>query len=766
MRRNELASRAERSAADTVKPHIRLRTNLLVAALALAGVGSAQAGNPTTDAESAHLTGTAGSPATLAAIAASGLATPPETPGPEAAGAPSLGTITVTGTREEALLAETPISVGVIDEETIALDKPSHPAQIIGQVPGAAVAVTNGEGHTTAIRQPFTTSPVYLFLEDGIPTRATGFFNHNGLFEIDVPQSGGIEVTRGPGTALYGSDAIGGIVNVLTREPSEAREFGASLEFGEFGWRRALIDANLPYADGGVRGDLNFTETDGWRDATGYERQGGIFRWDHRIGDAGRLKTHFGFSTIDQQTGASSPLTRDDFRNAPKTNYFPIAFRKVDAYRLNTTYEHRTEKDLFALTALLRDNRMDLLASFALNFDPTVWTVQNQSIGLLGRWRRDLADAFDSTLIVGFDFDFSPGERDEQAIDPVTQGGGASRRFLDFTVGPTIYDYDVDFRAISPYIHFETSPLERLRLTAGLRYDTLRYEFDNAFDASPIRVQRAFPGTRFYGQVADTTVDFDRFSPKFGATWALSDGHSLYASYNHSFRAPSEGQLFRPSAGFSAAAAQALADSAVTLKPIKAEQIEFGVRGQFGVLDYDAVVYELRKTDDIVTLRDTVTNFTQSVNAGETEHRGVEVGVGIAATDTLRLDSAFSYARHEYTDWLTSTGDFTGNDIESAPRVMLNTRLTWRPIEAARLQLEWVRIGWYWLDAENTAKYNGHDVFNLRGNWTVHRHISLFASLNNLSDKRYADSAQIRSGEAVFSPALPRNVIGGIEVRW
>jgi iron complex outermembrane recepter protein len=53
--------------------------------------------------------------------------------------------------------------------------RPMHPGQILGQIPGVAVAVTNGEGHTAAIRQPFTTSLVYLFLEDGIPTRATGF---------------------------------------------------------------------------------------------------------------------------------------------------------------------------------------------------------------------------------------------------------------------------------------------------------------------------------------------------------------------------------------------------------------------------------------------------------------------------------------------------------------------------------------------------------------------------------------------------------------
>ena len=74
--------------------------------------------------------------------------------------------------------------MGVIKGDAVREVRPTHPSQIISQVPGAAVAVTNGEGHTTAIRQPFTTNPVYLFLEDGIPIRSTGFFNHNALYHL------------------------------------------------------------------------------------------------------------------------------------------------------------------------------------------------------------------------------------------------------------------------------------------------------------------------------------------------------------------------------------------------------------------------------------------------------------------------------------------------------------------------------------------------------------------------------------------------------
>jgi iron complex outermembrane receptor protein len=93
-----------------------------------------------------------------------------------------LEVITVTATKEKSTLQETPASIGVIHEDALRFASPSHPQQLLSQIPGVAVGVTQGEGHTMAIRQPFSTSPVYLYLEDGIPTRATGFFNHNALY--------------------------------------------------------------------------------------------------------------------------------------------------------------------------------------------------------------------------------------------------------------------------------------------------------------------------------------------------------------------------------------------------------------------------------------------------------------------------------------------------------------------------------------------------------------------------------------------------------
>lgn len=669
--------------------------------------------------------------------------------------------VTVTATREAARLVETPASVGAVKGEDIATDKPSHPAQVMSQVPGVAVSVTNGEGHTTAIRQPFTTSPVYLFLEDGIPTRSTGFFNHNALYEINVPQAGGIEVNRGPSSALYGSDAIGGVVNVITREPPTGREVQGSVELGEHGWRRALIGGGDGYESGGWRADLNLTKTDGWRDETGYDRASGTFRWDHFVGDSVFMKTMFGFSDIDQETGANSPLVREDYKHDPTRNYLPIAFREVRALRLSTTIERDTGDTLWSVTPYVRDNRMDLLASFMLRFDPTLAETENQSYGLMAKWRQDFAP-LRARLIAGVDVDFSPGGRRENAIDPVRRGAGASQEFVAYSLGPRIYDYDVEYRGVSPYLHGEISPTERLRLTAGLRYDDLRYELDNDLAGSVVNF-----GTGFYGQADDTEVSFHRLTPKLGATYALTENLHLFASYNQGFRAPSESQLFRPSRARSVEEARILARSALELDAIKADQYELGVRGVAAGVSYDLVAYELTKRDDIVSQRDPATTRTITTNAGKTRHRGVELGLGAPLARTLRFDVALSYAKHEFVDWVTNQGDFSGNEQQSAPRFLSNARLTWTPSDALRAQLEWTRIGSYWLDDANTAKYHGHKLFNLRGNYAVGPNASLFGSVHNLGDTRYADSAQLSTNSTpAYSPGLPRTLIVGVEATW
>lgn len=691
----------------------------------------------------------------------------------------TLGEITVTGTREGQLVAETPATVGVIKESALKEVRPTHPSEVMGQVAGVWVNVTGGEGHQAAIRQPLTTSPVYLYLEDGVPTRATGFFNHNALYEVNLPQAGGIEISKGPGSALYGSDAIGGVINVLTRKPPTRAELEISAEAGSYGWWRALVSGGNSFGDDAVRASLNVTHTDGWRDSTGYDRQAGTLRWDRAVGGDAVLKTVLTFSDIDQQTAGSSAISESDYRNNPTVNYTPISFRKVEAFRLSSAYERERANTLLSITPYYRNDSMDLLANWSLGYDPTVYESGNESFGLLLKQRMDFAP-LRTRLIVGTDLDYSPGDLLENRITTTSTGSFYTKVYTGYTIGPRVYDYDVTYQGVSPYVHTEVSPTDRLRLTGGLRYDDIRYRFDNHFDASPVAA-----GTALYGQAADGNLEYRHWSPKLGATYAFSAQLNGFVAYNQAFRAPSERQLFRAAAGstsgfatpaLAAQAAQQAAQSALELKPIKADSYEVGLRGNAGKdLSYEASVYQLSKTDDILSLRDPATGATTVTNAGKTRHQGIELGLGAAFAAAWRADLAFSYAEHRYENWVTRKGnsnvDYSGKEMELAPRTLANARLTWGDARRGLVQLEWVHAGSWWSDQPNTLKYGGHDILNLRGQYPVAQDIKLFANVHNLTDKRYAESTGTGSGAGgaifqTYAPGLPLTAVAGVEVKW
>lgn len=667
----------------------------------------------------------------------------------------NLGEISVTGTREETAKAETPATVGTVTDEAITFTRPAHPTEIMGRISGVHINVTNGEGHATAIRHPITTGAVYLFLEDGIPTRSTGFYNHNALYETNLPQAAGVEVTKGPGTSLYGSDAIGGIVNVITKAAPLEPEAEINLETGAAGWRRFLGSAGTPVGEGGVRADLNLTHTDGWRDGTEYDRQSANLRWDGYVGGAS-LKALFTAANIDQQTAGTSRLSEDDYENDPTKNLTPISYREVQAYRFSLDYEKEDADTLLSITPYVRSNTMEYMPNWSLGYDPNITETGHNSLGVQLKYRKDFAPSR-TRLVVGADIDYSPGSRLEHSINPVKDADGI---YTSYTVNEVIYDYDVAYLGVSPYLHVETSLTERTRLTAGLRYDKMQYDYNNNMADGALIITPWDPSTRkvTYNHPSDTTVDFSHLSPKLGLTYLFSDNLNGFASYRRAFRAPSEGDLFRPGKS----------DASLDLEPVKVDSYELGLRGRNGSLDYELSVYHMIKTDDLVSYKDPVTDETYTANAGETLHRGVEITTGAPLAAAWRLDLSYSYSTHTYEDWVESGTDYSGNEIPSAPSHLVNARLGYSPalLNGGKVELEWERLGSYWLDNANTERYDGHDVLNLRANYPVSQQLEVYGRVMNLRDERYATAAALSAGAPQYAPGAPRSVYVGMTARF
>lgn len=663
------------------------------------------------------------------------------------AAAVALPEVVVSSSREAEAAALTPLSVGVIGEQQIEEARAHHPAEIVNRSPGVYVSNFGGEGHATAVRQPITTKALYAYLEDGVPIRSTGFFNHNALYEINLPQAGRIEVIKGPGSAIYGSDAVGGVFNAFTRDPSARPEVEMFMEGGSNTYLRALGSASTTAGRHGFRADVNVTRSDGWRDGAPYDRQSGTLRWDLQLGERSRLKTVATLSHIDQPADGGSDLTRDDFERIPTRIYTPIAYRRVLAARLSTELQVRGEASSFGATLYTRHNELDLLPSWQLSFDPQVWESRHRSVGLLTRYRHTITP-LRTNLSTGVDLEYSPGSRLETEIVPQRAG----QVFTAYTTGTVQYDYDVTFWQTSPYIQADVALMSGLLLNAGLRFDYLGYDYDNRLGEL---------ATGRHRRPASTGVSFARLSPKLGVAWELTPAASVFASYRAAFRAPSESQLFR----------QGSAENTVGLEPVKAHSYEAGVRvGLGGIATVEATAYTMRLDDDILTFFDPETGLRLTQNAGETRHRGVEVGIGIAPVDAIRLDLAASYARHTYEAWQPRPDvSYTGNEMELAPRFLGNARITYRPefLSSGQVSVEWVRLGSYWMDPENTHKYDGHDLVNAYATIPVAQQFELVGRVTNLGDRRFAETSSYNAQQGErYRPGAPRQFFLGAQYRF
>jgi iron complex outermembrane receptor protein len=645
--------------------------------------------------------------------------------------------VTVSASRDAQSVATTPLAIGVIDASELAATRAHHPAELITRTPGAWVSNLGGEGHSTAIRQPITTKAVYQYLEDGIPIRSTGFFNHNGLYEVNLPQAGRLEVIKGPGSAVYGSDAIGGAVNAYTRDPSTNRTAEFSFEGGTAGYTRAMGTVSGGFGSSAIRADLNVTDSDGWRTRAPYGRESATLRWDLRLGANSRLKTVVSGSHIDQPSDGGSDLSRADFDSMPTRNLSPITYRRVEALRFSTEYSAQSGLNSYGATAYARHNALDIMPSWQLAFDPQIWESANRSFGLMLRGRRALP-ALRTSVSVGIDAEVSPGSRFEQRITP-TQAAGI---YTGYTKSEIHYDYDVRFWQAAPYLQLAITPITGLSLDLGARYDRLGYDYDTRLAVEDTGSHR-IPGS--------TSVDYQRLTPKIGATYQIAEGVNLYASYRGGFRVPSESQLFR----------QGAAVSTVDLQPVRAENIETGLKVRLGgVAAFEATVYEMRMHDDILTFFDPGTGLRTAQNAGETRHRGIEAGIEVAPIRPLRVSATATWGEHTYVDWRPRADqDLSGNEMELAPEFFGAFRATWQPAQFGRgsVSAEWIQMGKYWQDPQNTHRYNGHDLVNVFATLPVTANLELVGRVSNLFDERFAETSSFNTTQGErLRPGQPR----------
>jgi len=645
-----------------------------------------------------------------------------------------LETMSVTGSRIGRALGDDSEAISVIGGKDIELTGPSHINEVLNNVPGVWLSRGNGQEHLTAIRSAVLTGPgscgAFYFAEDGIPLRGHGFCNVNALFDTNSEQAGRIEVLRGPGTVVHGSNAVNGIINVISQAPPQQSESRISIEGGPHDYRRLKLQNGSTSGNHGYLLSVHGESDGGYKNDSGYDQQKFNLRYDYD-GDTWKITSLLSGANLNQET-AGYLVGKDSYKDESrkKENPDPDAYRNSKSIRYYSSFSRDSAKDLhIIITPYLRYTEMDFLQHFlpgTPNEENGERTVGLQSIAHLN-------SSADFTLFSGLDMELT------KAYLKQTQGGLG---FGPFPSGKQ-YDYEVDGVYTAWFIGSDWQVSENHLLKLSARYDIQLYTYNNqmvdgntADDGSSCAGQPCR-----YARPSDDSNQFRNPSYHLGYIHSLNDNTDLIFNAAHGFRAPQASEMYRLQA----------TQVDVELDEESLDSAEVGMRARFFRMQWQVLAYWMEKDDLII--RDAFVNF----NGGNTISKGLEITLDWSLTDTLNWAFQGSYAKHSYDNDVVAGTE--GNDLDTAPRQLFSTEVIWQPWSGALLSLQLTHQSEYFLDAENTLEYPGHTLTNLRFRQDFECGLYGVVRVSNLADVDYAERADVDfSGDYRYFVGEPRSV--------
>lgn len=661
------------------------------------------------------------------------------------ASAAGIDEIFVTASRAPQTVQSLAGNAFALDSDTLTNTAHQHIQQALIKVPGVSMHRNDGMEYLPAIRSPVLSGAgacgSYLMAEDGIPLRPAGFCNVNELFESHTEQAARIEVIRGPANVMYGSNALHGVINVLTPEVAEDVA-SLSVETGPNAYKRLKLTVGNEQHLLAITG----LSSDSFRDESGVDQQKLTYKNRFIVNDV-VVTSALSAVNLNQETAgyiSGTDVYKDKALAA--TNPNPEAYRDARAVRVWSRIEKQMDGASWIVTPYMRYSKMDFLQHFL----PGTPLEQNgqSSVGVQSLYK--MAEA-DYTLSMGLDAEVTNGWLKQTQENPTV--GSA---FLVGTIPQgKHYDYEVKATQLAPFVQVDWAPTDAATVSAGVRYERMSYDYDNLMVDGRTREDGTtcgFGGCR-YTRPADSRDDFSNWSPFVGGLINVSPQVQLFANLAEGFRAPQAVELYRLQR------AQQIAD----LDSEKLRSLEVGTRGGFDALSYELTLYTMQK--DNVIFRDS--DFF-NVSNGKTSHKGLELALRYQFNPQWDVSWAGSLARHQYENSdLSSDIEIAGNDVDTAPKQFGVVDLGWQPSASSRYALEWVYMGAYFTDPENEHRYDGHDLLNLRAHWAINEQLKLSARLLNALDTRYAERADYSSfGGDRYFPGAPRSLYVSLNIAW
>lgn len=553
-----------------------------------------------------------------------------------------------------------------------------------------------------------------LVLVDGVPlnSAATGGVGWNALKDLDIDR---IEVFKGPGSSLYGSNAMAGTVNIITRGPRK----GLSLEtaYGTYNTLKTRAGG------GGAIGRLLLSAEAGTLSSDGYitapkhlrsaytiksdvqEKSAGA-RAAYALRELGDLELKYDY--FNGRNGAGSKQTVDQYREK-------VTDRVQASWKASAGNWVWQLAPYYLRTADVNVSQKSGVATYA--------DIVRKDLGTMASASRSFAGG----LLASGGLDLRLG-----ALDGRDSSGSPSAAPFSRDKGRT--------DTAAAYLHLERKFLaDRLSLSAGLRYDNVFLH--DAFTENTSHANFAASN----GPLPDRT--WQKFSPRAGAGWKYSDKASQYVSWSRGFRTPPLENLtlsLRRGAKYQIASPD--------LAPETADTAETGFKtNPLPGLYLDPSVYYTRARD-LIYFTLTVSPFYKYRNMAEVEIYGLELPVKYMA-GPVTLSAACALSRSEVKKGVSDTADIRGKRLTYAPGAIYSAGVSYA-WENNTAGLTWLRKSKQYTSDTNETSLPGYSLVSAALTRRFSEKFSASLACDNLFNEVHTEDDDTLSPGRTFTGAF------------
>jgi len=355
-----------------------------------------------------------------------------------------------------------------------------------------------------------------------------------------------IEVIRGPASSLYGSEAIGGAINFITREPGVSPMARLGIQGNSIGYQRMdLSMSNTMGKVGAYVSGYYARSRNGYRDYSDFDKLALTAKLNYTVSE--NTKWSNSLSYIDYVADMSGSLDSANYYGEEYSSVYTFTNRDVNSLRFKSQLQHFWNKNAETNISLVyRKNSIAQIPSYRIKDDFSPWGNPGGDKNLAHGESNENAfnsytailqhqqnfDFLNSSITAGLSVDHSPNNYKANYISIHKNDDRIYDSYIDHA-DSLLTDYEVGLTNIASYIRGELSPLEKLKVILAIRYDGFIYNYNNNLSSS------AFSGA------PDSKDKFSAITPKIGLTYDFGRSSGVYANYSIGFAPPQVGELYR-----------------------------------------------------------------------------------------------------------------------------------------------------------------------------------------------------------------------------